>query len=155
MTYTRNFVCMVYVCMQVGYYDPFVNVQPNMSASMLEGWGVFRWVPINSIDDHADWLLQKGNTFNGYPMTITMFSRNPTAVRSDDLPEAFLSTHYARGIDYSNGFGGFDGLVLGNMAQVLHFEALVVQPLTGTYGNRRSDGSYSGLFVCCMHAYIV
>lgn len=111
---------------------------------MPEGWGVFRWVPINLIDANADWLLHKGHTFNGYPMTITMFTRNPTAVLSDDLPAAFLNTHYARGMDYSMGFGGFDGLVLGNIAIAMNFEAVVVPPRSGTYGSQRSNGSYSG-----------
>lgn len=109
-------------------------------------WGVFRWVAINLIDTNDDWLLRKEYIMNGYPITATIFTRYPTAVKTVDFPAAFLSTHYARGVQYSHGLGGSDGLILGNVANALNFDAITIKPRSGTYGSRQANGSYSGLY---------
>ena len=38
------------------------------------------------------------------------------------LPPIFLRSYFARALQYSDGYGGFDGLVMGNMAETLNFK---------------------------------
>jgi hypothetical protein len=132
--------------LQVGYFDPFVNVFAQ-STSGLKGWGIFKWVPINLFNYHDNWLLRKEYSLNGFPITASLFSRNPTVVTNDKLPPFFLKNYFNRGSEYSTGISGFDGLVLGNLANVLNFKTKVIMPLSGSYGSRQRNNTYSGSYI--------
>uniref|UniRef100_A0A182SJZ7 Uncharacterized protein n=1 Tax=Anopheles maculatus TaxID=74869 RepID=A0A182SJZ7_9DIPT len=66
----------------------------------------------------------KLNIFNGMPIRCTVFPRNPTLLPWDMLPDSFLSVRYVQqSIQASNGSGGLDGMLLGNLAVAMNFTA--------------------------------
>lgn len=101
-----------------------------------------KWMDLDDIDLESGWLLLKGKNFKGYPFKASTFKRYPTMVESPVLPKSFLNTFYANGVKYSGGLAGFDGLVLGNLAQVYNFRTVRVASIS--YGATLPDGSFSG-----------
>lgn len=138
------FVCYVCVCVQVGYFDPFKRVFGRNVSTELDGWGIFKWIPIRLLNFDDDWLLRKENALNGFPVTVTMFMRYPTAVPHDRMPLTFMTNYFNRNINNSRGTSGFDGLVLANMAEVLDFNAEIRTPVAGSYGSLQKNQTYSG-----------
>lgn len=89
--------------------------------------------------------MRKEWSLNNFPFTATIFSRYPTMLLKRALPETFLQTHYARGADYSNGFGGFDGFVMGNLAKALNFQLEIIKRLPqDTYGSVLPNNTFTG-----------
>lgn len=76
-------------------------------------------------------------------MNITVFYRYPTLVPEQSIPPSFLQTHYARGSKYSNGLAGFDGFVLGNLADALKFNINILLP-EDTYGRKLPNKTFTG-----------
>lgn len=101
-----------------------------------------KWMELDDIDLDSGWLLTKGKNFRGYPFKASTFKRYPTMLEKRDLPKSFLNTFYANGVKYSNGLAGFDGLVLGNLAQVYNFQTVRVESVS--YGATLPDKSFSG-----------
>lgn len=102
-------------------------------------------MPIGVFDLEDDWIMRKEWSLNGFPFTATIFSRYPTMLLKRALPETFLQTHYARGTDYSNGFGGFDGFVMGNLAKALNFQLEIIKRLPqDTYGSVLPNNTFTG-----------
>lgn len=93
----------------------------------------------------GDNLIRKLRTLNGFPLRVSIFERYPTALLRKDLPEIFLDSYYSHGMKYSGGFNGFDGLVLGNMAQQLNFRAHIVKPIANDYGYKLENGTFIGM----------
>ena len=105
----------------IAYFDPFLNVVNT------DRFGVVMWTPYNNIDLSGGWILSMGQYLNGYPLRAPLFFRYPTLVLTESLPPIFLRSYFSRALKYSAGYGGFDGLVLGNMAQTLNFKVSPVQ----------------------------
>lgn len=101
-----------------------------------------KWVELDDIDLESGWLLLKGKNFKGYPFKASTFKRYPTMVERNALPKTFLNTFYASGVKYSGGLAGFDGFVLGNLAQVFNFTTVRVASIS--YGATLPDKSFSG-----------
>ncbi len=106
-----------------------------------------KWVDLEDIDLDSGWLLMKGKNFKGYPFKASTFGRYPTMVEGQVLPKSFRKTYYANGIKYSGGLAGFDGLVLGNLAEVYNFQTIRIASIS--YGAELPDHSFSG---CLMNA---
>lgn len=118
--------------------DPDVNVDHKLK----DNWGAMNWMDIDDIDFDSGWLLRKSKNFRQYPFKASTFPRNPTMIDSRKLPETFLKTHYANGVKYSGGLAGFDGLVLGNLAEIHNFQTVRVASIS--YGATLPDKSFSG-----------
>lgn len=126
----------------VGYYDPYVNLE-NLNLTNVDKWGVFRCVPLKLLDLKDDWILRKDSFLNGFPLVASMFLRFPTAVPHKKIPPVFLTTQYAKGINFSKSLGGFDGIVLGNLAEVLRFDLNIIMPQE-SYGRQLENKTFTG-----------
>lgn len=113
-----------------------------MDHKLKDNWGAMKWVALEDVDLESGWLLMKGKDFKGYPFQASMFNRYPTMIESSVLPKSFLNTFYANGVKYSGGVAGFDGLVLGNLANVYNFETIRVKSIS--YGALLPDNTFSG-----------
>lgn len=126
---------------QIGYFDPFVNAR-NLGLKNVTEWGVFNYLPVDQLDFGDPWLLQKEHHMNKFPLTFSVFERYPTMISnfSSIFGDAFLTKEMNK-----IGFGGMDGLVLGNLAEIIGFKAVIIQPVgSDPYGHRTSDGTYTG-----------
>lgn len=126
---------------QVGYYDPFVNAL-DLGITDTDEWGVYSKLPAKYLDLSDPWILQKEHNLNGFPLTFTVFERYPTMVSK--VPPSFESSYIAGGMR-ETGYGGSDGLILGNLAKFLNFTPIIMNPTTDdTYGDEASNGSFTG-----------
>lgn len=115
----------------------------NVTDSAFDEWGIYQCFPIKLIDYNDNWFIQKAYNLNKFPLNISIFERYPTMVRK--LPKYFAETQYARSMNHSGGYGGIDGFLLGNIAQLMNFTANIIHPADNlTYGikrNRQIGGS--------------
>uniref|UniRef100_A0A182NSF8 Ionotropic glutamate receptor C-terminal domain-containing protein n=1 Tax=Anopheles dirus TaxID=7168 RepID=A0A182NSF8_9DIPT len=88
----------------------------------------------------------KLNIFNGVAIRCTVFPRNPTLLPWNSLPESFRSVRYVQqSVRASNGSGGLDGMLLGNMAVAMNFTAETMDASDGQeYGYRLKNDTYVG-----------
>lgn len=121
--------------------DPDVHVDHRLKDS----WGAMKWIAMADIDLDSGWLLRKGKNFRGYPFKASIFRRYPTMIQSNTLLKSFLNSQYANGAKYSGGFAGFDGLVLGNLAQIYNFQTIRVT--SESYGTLLPEKIFSGCYM--------
>lgn len=113
----------------------------NLTDRSVDEWGIYQCFPINHFDYNDNWLVQKAYSLNAFPLKISIFERYPTMVR--EVPEHFAKTQYARAMNIS-GYGGVDGFLLGNIAQIMNFTVSVVHPADNlTYGIKK-NGQFGG-----------
>lgn len=126
---------------QIGYYDPFVDAR-ELGLKNVNHWGVFNYLPVDLLDPDDAWILQKEDHMNRFPLTFSVFERYPSMISnfSNIFDGSILSK-----VMNKIGYGGIDGLILGSLAEILEFKAVVVQPnSTDTYGHRTADGVFTG-----------
>lgn len=86
-------------------------------------------------------MIQKEYKLNGYPINVSVFERYPTMVKK--IPKYFASVKIAKSIEKS-GFGGYDGLILANLAEQMDFTLNVLEPSDNkTYGFKE-NGRFTG-----------
>lgn len=73
-----------------------------------------------------------------------MFERYPTALRKENIPKTFLNSYFMNSIEESNGYGGLDGIVMGNLAKAMNFTAITVTPEHNDFGYKLNNGSFVG-----------
>lgn len=100
-----------------------------------------KWTQLDTIDTKTGWMLNAVYNLQGYPFISTTFMRYPTMIMSDELPETFLKSYFASAIKYANGYGGVDGLVLGNLAKALNFQTYFIK--AKTYGTRLNNDTFT------------
>ena len=123
----------------IGYYDPFVR---NNKTS----WGAMRWVNLEILENNNGWVLNKLRNFNNFPVHSSIFPRNPTAIKSKELPLSFRKSILGSTLRQSHDYGGLDGLVLGNLAKALNFDSKLIVSFDGTdYGYALPNGTFTGL----------
>lgn len=139
-------------------YFPF-DVSPNVTeaaaaAAALSGnassgalasddYGQCKWYSIDNMEYSMRILRRLGN-MNGYPFRVSIFNRYPTALLTSDMPRVIARSYYNKESEYSGGFGGFDGLVLGYMAHRLNFRTVVVPPVGSDFGYIGDNGTFYG-----------
>lgn len=133
----------------IAAYYPF-DIRPNGTMVMSAGgnvgdqqqqlqqleaddFGVCTWQRIDDVDYNMR-LVRRLSNMNGYPFRVSIFDRYPTALRTTDMPRVIARSYYNKATAYSGGFGGFDGLVLGHIAQKLNFRTVVVTPIGSDFG---------------------
>lgn len=127
-----------------GTYFPFERIDKGNSTR----WGAFKWLSLMELDYENNFLFRKFDNLNGYPLKVSMFPRYPTALTVDEIPDVFLSSYFMDILKDSCGYGGVDGLILGNMARALNFTAVVVTPNGSDFGYRQGNGAFIGKYVC-------
>ncbi|XP_053678329.1 uncharacterized protein LOC128728682 [Anopheles nili] len=91
--------------------------------------------------------------FNGLPIRCTVFTRNPTLLPWGNLPESFRNVRYVQqAILASNGSGGLDGMLLGNLASAMNFTAETMDASDGLeYGFRTRNNTFVGSLGDLLH----
>lgn len=104
-----------------------------------------KWTTIDRVTYENGWVLSVGDNFRGYPFNIGLFVRYPTLVPIVDLPPIFLQSYYASGLKYSSGYGGLDGMLVGNLAKSLNFNSNTIH--SDRYGDKLANNTFSGKFL--------
>lgn len=119
-------------------YDPYASIRLlNVTEPGYDEYGVYRCLPIGYLGLTDSWLVQKEYTMNGAPINVTLFERYPTMVTQ--VPKYFATTEMAKAIKRS-GYGGYDGLVLGNLARQMNFTVNAIRPTDNkTYGFNENE----------------
>lgn len=125
----------------VGTYFPFKRADTLNSPH----WGVFEWLNLMEINFQDNYLFRKFDNLNEYPLKISMFPRYPTALMPEEMPDVFLTSYFMNILNDSGGYGGIDGLILGNMARSLNFSAVVIAPNGSDFGYRLSNAVFIGM----------
>lgn len=118
----------------VGYYHPFLK-------NSFNDWGTMIWTSIDGIYLDDCWILNISDNFQQYPVRAALFLRYPTMILASDLPQTFRNSYFARAIKYSTGLGGYDGLILGNLAMLHNFSVQIINATS--YGSLKND-TFSG-----------
>lgn len=128
----------------VASYFPF-EVNASIADPEASDYGAIRWIPMDELD-YSPTLLRKLGHMNGYPFRVSIFQRYPTALKPPELSPIMQQAYYSRATKFSGGFGGFDGMVLGNMAEKMGFRTVVVSPRGNDFGYIGNNGSYFGVY---------
>lgn len=113
----------------------------------MTNYGKTIWLTVNEIIENSDSILRKFNNLNGYPLKVSIFRRYPTCIISDDLPKSFLNSYISNEMTNANGYSGFDGLVLGNLAKYLNFTAITKIPEKNLeFGYKLENGTFVGKY---------
>lgn len=104
-----------------------------------------KWTTIDKVTYENGWILNVADDFRGYPFNTGLFVRYPTLVPIEELPPIFLQSYYASGLKYSSGFGGIDGMLVGNLAEALNFNSNTV--ISDRYGDKLKNNTFSGKFL--------
>lgn len=136
------FFCISHLNSQVGVFDPFANTRYlGVTDPGIDEWGMFRCLPIKYLDFSDTWLVQKEYKLNGYPINVSIFERYPSMVKK--IPKYFAPKEVAKAIKKS-GYGGYDGLVFGNLATQMNFSINAALPTDNkTYGYKE-NGKFTG-----------
>lgn len=128
----------------VGTFEPFtLNETLSVTNATSKEYGHCSWTPLENLQ-YGDNILNKLATLNGFPLKVSIFERYPTALRASDLPKSFLSSYFSDGMKQSNGFNGFDGLILGNLAKTLNFRVDIIKPIGSDFGYMADNGTFIG-----------
>lgn len=69
---------------------------------------------------------------------------------TNELPKVLIKSYFVKEMNRSREFGGFDGLVLGNLAAILNFSVVVVEPKSRIdygYGSRIDNDTFTGKYL--------
>lgn len=100
------------------------------------------WLHIADAKLESGHLLNKAKNFRGYPFRASMFQRYPTLIPATELPSTFRSSYFANTDNYAAGYGGFDGLVLGNLAKLHNFQVKEIK--SDFYGVLTDNNTFTG-----------
>lgn len=101
-----------------------------------------KWTTIDRVTYENGWILSVADDFRGYPFNTGIFVRYPTLVPIKDLPPIFLQSYYAAGLKHSSGYGGLDGMLVGNLAEALNFKLITIK--SDRYGDKLANNTFSG-----------
>lgn len=134
--------CLDYGEDVVATYFPYaVNV--SMENPVANDFGAIEWTGISDMD-YSMRLLRKLRQMNGFPFPVSIFNRYPTALQASDMSDIVQRSYFNRAMKFSGGFGGFDGMVLGNIAEKMRFRTVVVSPKLSDFGWVDRNGSSFG-----------
>lgn len=124
---------------EIGFYDPFQQNEGNST------WGILRWIKFHDLIQRQNWFLNKSKNFRGFPLKFSKFERYPSFLSKSQLPKIHVDSYVGAVMNYTYGYGGFDGLVLGNLAKYLNFKVILLDAPDATqYGYVQPNGSYTG-----------
>lgn len=107
-------------------------------------WGRFLWIKLPNMTFKDTSLFRKFENLNGYSLKVSMFPRYPTALIQKEIPKTLFTTYFMNVFNDSRGFGGIDGLLLGNLARNLNFSADIVEPIGADFGYRIVNETFVG-----------
>lgn len=100
------------------------------------------WIPVDQINTQSGWIFNMGNNMNGYSFVSGYFTRYPTFTPTANFSETFLNSYFAESLRHTEGYGGFDALLFGNLVDRFNFTS-VMKP-ADRYGDRLHNGSFTG-----------
>lgn len=99
---------------------------------------------MNAINFYDQSFFRKFENLQGFPLKVSMFPRYPTALTTKQIPSVFLNSYFMNIINDSRGYGGVDGITLGNMARAMNFSTVVIKPIGIDFGYKLSNGTFTG-----------
>jgi hypothetical protein len=121
---------------EINIYRPFVKTD-NL-------WGLTEYYHLKDIRSNFGVITNPLTDFNQFPLKVSIFERFPIATRK--LPRMLRNNPIYKNLTWSKGFGGFDGLVLGTLAEHLNFDMVPFGTTTEinfgvVFGNGTTTGS--------------
>jgi hypothetical protein len=121
---------------EIYIYRPFVKTD-NL-------WGLTEYYHLKDITSNFGVITNPLTDFNQFPLKVSIFERFPIATRK--LPRMLRNNPIYKNLTWSKGFGGFDGLVLGTLAEHLNFDMAPFGTTTEinfgvVFGNGTTTGS--------------
>lgn len=101
-------------------------------------WGRVRKIPLTHLREQIVKPFSGLQNLRGYPIKTSIFPREPTSIKYTTSP-----WYINENLSLTNFYGGFDGLLLVNMALYLNFTPVIQETKNG-YGWKQSNGTYVG-----------
>lgn len=127
----------------IGTYEPYKIYLKDGTYK----WGEPLWMTIDEINTHGSNVFRKLENMNQYPLRISIFERYPTALHYENIPKIFLRSYFMNTVEESKGFGGLDGIVLGNIAKSLNFTVIPITPQVHDFGYKMKNGTFVGKYI--------
>jgi hypothetical protein len=131
---------------EVYIYRPFVKTD-NL-------WGLTEYYHLKDITSNFGVITNPLTNFNQFPLKVSIFEQFPIATRK--LPRMLRNNPIYKNLTWSKGFGGFDGLVLGTLAEHLNFDMVPFGTTTeANYGVAFANGTTTGSLHDVIHRKVV
>lgn len=108
-------------------------------------WGLHQSFNLTEIDFNKTDLFRKFDDLQGFPLKVTIFRRDPTALKSYEFPKAFRSSYLMRDAWRADEYSGVDGLMLANAAKSMNFTTVNVPQIGIDFGFKLSNGTFVGM----------
>jgi hypothetical protein len=131
---------------EIYIYRPFVKTD-NL-------WGLTEYYHLKDITSNSGVITNPLTDFNQFPLKVSIFERFPIATRR--LPRMLRNNPIYKNLTWSKGFGGFDGLILGTLAEHLNFDMVPFGTTTeNNFGVVFGNGTTTGSLHDVIHRKVV
>jgi hypothetical protein len=131
---------------EIYIYRPFVKTD-NL-------WGLTEYYHLKDITSNFGVIMNPLTDFNQFPLKVSIFERFPIATRR--LPRMLRNNPIYKNLTWSKGFGGFDGLILGTLAEHLNFDMVPFGTTTeNNFGVVFGNGTTTGSLHDVIHRKVV
>jgi hypothetical protein len=131
---------------EIYIYRPFVKTD-NL-------WGLTEYYHLKDITSNFGVITNPLTDFNQFPLKVSIFERFPIATRR--LPRMLRNNPIYKNLTWSKGFGGFDGLILGALAEHLNFDMVPFGTTTeNNFGVVFDNGTITGSLHDVIHRKVV
>lgn len=101
------------------------------------------WTNLSEINANRYWFMSRADRFNNYPLLISIFWRYPTTIDISELSPLFVDSYVASALrSHGAGYGGYDALLMANLAAVTNFHPVV--HLSNHFGVAYPNGTFDG-----------
>jgi hypothetical protein len=131
---------------EIYIYRPFVKTD-NL-------WGLTEYYQLQEVVTNFRVIANPLTDFSRLPLKVSIFEKFPTAIRT--LPKLLQNNPIYKNLTWSKGFGGFDGLMLGALAEQLNFDVVPFGTRTKmNYGVIFPNGTTTGSLHDVIHRKVV
>jgi hypothetical protein len=117
-------------------------------------WGLTEYYHLKDITSNFGVITNPLTDFNQFPLKVSIFERFPIATRR--LPRMLRNNPIYKNLTWSKGFGGFDGLILGALAEHLNFDMVPFGTTTeNNFGVVFDNGTITGSLHDVIHRKVV
>lgn len=109
-------------------------------------WGLQQSFNLTEIDFTKTNLFRKFDDLQGFPLRVTIFRRDPTALKSYEFPKPFRSSYLMKDAWRADEYSGVDGIMLANAAKSMNFTTVNVPQIGIDFGFKSSNGTFVGKY---------
>lgn len=108
------------------------------------------WTTLSEINQHRAWFISRPDNLNKYPLLVSIFWRYPTSIYIKELPPLFSNSYIASALrTHGGGYGGYDALLMANLAQVTNFKPVIHESIN--FGFAYPNGTFDGALGDVLH----